>query len=102
MVICTGCWRTRPTSAISFLMTGVVRGSGTSGVMACGRHLSAQNSARVLLAWHDSRNENLQGEGIDRWLDSMSYKEYLEREMKLGFQGAAMADLFLAGLLRPR
>ena len=52
---------------------------------------------RALLAWHNSRNENLQGEGIDRWLDSMSYKEYLEREMKLGFQGAAMADLFLAG-----
>ena len=51
---------------------------------------------RALLAWRNSRNENLQGEDARRRLDSMSYKDYLERELNLGPQGAAMADLFLA------
>ena len=56
-----------------------------------------EEQRRALLAWRNSRNESLQGEGVERWLDSMSYKDYLEKELKLGLQGAAMADLFLAG-----
>ena len=52
---------------------------------------------RALLAWRNSRSENLQGKEADLLLDSMSYKDYLEKELELGPQGAAMADLFLAG-----
>ena len=49
-----------------------------------------------LLAWRNSRNDNLHGDAPARWLDSMSYKDYLEKELKLGEEGAAAADLFLA------
>ena len=52
---------------------------------------------RALLAWHDSRNETLAAGARDAWLDSMSYKTYLERELGLGPEGARAADLFLAG-----
>ena len=48
---------------------------------------------RALLAWHNSRRENLQGGQAGSWLDSMSYKDYLEQELQLGPQGAAAVSL---------
>ena len=56
----------------------------------------SEEQRRALLAWRNSRNDNLQGEGARLRLDSMSYKAYLEQELQLGSRGAAMADLFLA------
>ncbi len=58
-------------------------------------HFSIQTRA-AMLQWHRSRSENLNGEKTDRWLDTMSYKDYLERELKLGPEGTAQADLFMA------
>jgi spermidine dehydrogenase len=52
---------------------------------------------QALLAWYNSRTDDLNGDEKSRWLDSMSYKDYLEKELKLGSQGAAEADYFMAG-----
>lgn len=52
---------------------------------------------QALLLWHQSRSENLSGEKAMQWLDTMSYKDYLESELKLGPEGASQADLFMAG-----
>ena len=51
----------------------------------------------ALLEWRNSRAEHLDHEAARQWLDSMSYKDYLENELKLGPEGAAEADMFLAG-----
>ena len=50
-----------------------------------------------LLKWRRSRAENLDTEEARRWLDTMSYKDYLEKELNLGPEGAAEADIFMAG-----
>ena len=50
----------------------------------------------LLLNWHKSRTEDLSGEAKMKMLDGMSYKTYLEQELKLGPEGAAVADEFLA------
>lgn len=50
----------------------------------------------LLLNWHKSRTEDLSGEAKMKMLDGMSYKTYLEQELKLGPEGAAVADAFLA------
>lgn len=55
-------------------------------------------SRRSLLTWYQrgaSRNFET-ADQARRWLDTMSYKEYLERELGMGPEGAAYADLFLA------
>ena len=52
---------------------------------------------QALLAWHNSRSEHLGGDEAIRSLDSMSYKDYLEKELKLGSEGTAYADVFMAG-----
>jgi spermidine dehydrogenase len=54
-------------------------------------------SREALLKWHRSRSENLSGDEARRWLDTMSYKDYLEKELNLGPEGTAEADLFMAG-----
>ena len=51
---------------------------------------------KALLAWHSSRSEGLDGDQKMRWLDSMSYKDYLERELGLGPEGTAESDYFMA------
>ncbi len=56
----------------------------------------SEEQRRMLLGWRNSRNENLHGEEAGRRLDIMSYKTYLEQELGLGPEGAAMTDLFLA------
>ena len=56
----------------------------------------SEEQRRSLLAWRNSRNENLQGKEARLRLDSMSYQDYLAQELQLGTRGAAMADLFLA------
>ena len=57
----------------------------------------SEQARRSLLAWRDSRTDALQDEAAFRWLDTMSYKDYLEKELKLGPEGSAYADVFLAG-----
>ncbi len=49
-----------------------------------------------LLQWHRSRSENLSAKEASEHLDTLSYKEYLEKELNLGVEGAAEADLFMA------
>ena len=56
----------------------------------------SEEQRRTLLAWRNSRNDNLQGGEARLRLDSMSYRDYLEQELQPGSRGAAMADLFLA------
>jgi spermidine dehydrogenase len=51
----------------------------------------------ALLQWRHSRADLKDTEETRKWLDSMSYKEYLENQLKLGPEGAAEADMFLAG-----
>jgi spermidine dehydrogenase len=56
-----------------------------------------KESRQSLLAWHQSRSDALQDEAAWRWLDSMSYKEYLDKELKLGPEGAKHSNVFMAG-----
>ena len=58
--------------------------------------MSAQER-ESLLKWRDSRSERLDESGAKSWLDSMSYKDYLEKELKLGKEGTDEADIFMAG-----
>ncbi len=51
----------------------------------------------ALLQWRRSRADHLDNEEARRRLDTMSYKDYLENELKLGAEGAAESDMFLAG-----
>lgn len=56
----------------------------------------SEEQRRALLAWRNSRNNNLRGKEARLRLDSMSYRDYLEQELQPGSRGVAMADLFLA------
>lgn len=55
-------------------------------------------SRRSLLAWYRSgaRRSFANDDEARRWLDTMSYRDFLEREMGMGPEGADYADLFLA------
>ncbi len=55
-------------------------------------------SRHSLLAWYQAgaMQQFETEEEAKRWLDTMSYKEYLERELGMGPEGAGYADLFLA------
>jgi len=50
-----------------------------------------------MLSWHNSRSTKPLNEGTKRWLDTMSYKDFLEKELKLGSEGTSYADPFMAG-----
>jgi len=57
----------------------------------------AESTRTSLLKWRSSRAELKDTEETRKWLDSMSYKQYLENHLHLGPEGAAEADTFLAG-----
>ena len=49
------------------------------------------------MAWWNSRAQDMDKEDVLRWLDTMSYQDYLENELKLDQEGARYADAFMAG-----
>jgi spermidine dehydrogenase len=57
----------------------------------------SEEKRQALLSWQRSRTEGLGDEETMRHLDSMSYKDYLEKELKLGPEGTDYADVFMAG-----
>ncbi len=57
----------------------------------------AEAKRQALLDWHNSRAEHLNTDDAMRRLDSLSYRDYLAKELKLGPEGADYADVFMAG-----
>ena len=51
----------------------------------------------AMLAWRRARSEGLGAADKQLWLDSMSYRDYMEKVLKLPRTGSQEADIFMAG-----
>lgn len=57
----------------------------------------SEQKRQSLLGWHRSRLDTAAGNDDPGWLDSMTYRDYLINELKLGPEGAQHSDILLAG-----
>lgn len=56
-----------------------------------------QADREAKLRWWQARSRGYDSKDEQRWLDTMSYREYMENELKLERAGSSEADLFMAG-----
>lgn len=58
----------------------------------------SEQAKRYLLAWRNDRTRFYKGEdaGLPRWLDTMTYKDYIEKVMGLGREVTGYADPIMA------
>lgn len=52
---------------------------------------------KAMLKWRRASSDAFNSEESLRWLDSMSYRDYMEKELKLKRPGSSEADAFMAG-----
>ena len=50
-----------------------------------------------MLSWYGARTDGLTTRDKQAWLDTMSYREFMEKELKLPRTGSQEADVFMAG-----
>jgi len=58
-----------------------------------------ENVRKDFLRWHTIKDRQYKGADYDRWLDSMTYKEYLEKVLKLDPEITRYADPVLASVV---
>ena len=56
-----------------------------------------EKDRKAMLSWYGARTDGLTARDKQAWLDTMSYREFMEKELKLPRTGSQEADVFMAG-----